>query len=116
MLRLAVTFRDQPLRTQTFLQARVRIGRLPTNDVVLDNLALSRHHAEVVGEDGAWVLRDLGSSNGTFVNGQRIARHALRTGDTIGIGKFTLVATVEAPPPGERSAPPLPADETRYPW
>lgn len=116
MLRLAVSFREQPLRTQTFVQVRVRIGRLPTNDVVLDNLALSRHHAEVVGDDGAWVLRDLGSSNGTFVNGQRIARHTLRTGDTIGIGKFTLVATVEGPPPGERAAPPLPADETRYPW
>jgi pSer/pThr/pTyr-binding forkhead associated (FHA) protein len=117
MIRLAVAFRDTPSRSYAFKQERIRIGRLPTNDVVLENLALSRHHAEIVAEDGAWVLRDLGSSNGTYVNGKRVAKHSLRGGDVVGIGKFTIAVTIEAPPPGGLPVPlaPLLLDE-RLPW
>lgn len=70
---------------------RIRIGRETDNDVVVSDLLVSRHHAElraVDGPDGAggWELVDLGSPNGTYVDGQRIRRVALRPGMLVGIG------------------------------
>jgi ABC-type multidrug transport system ATPase subunit len=68
----------------------LRIGREPGNDLVLDDLRVSRHHARLgVGPDGA-LLEDLGSQNGTFVNGARVGRARLADGDLVGIGGFTF--------------------------
>jgi adenylate cyclase len=64
----------------------LRVGRAPDNDVVLEDRELSKHHAELLLEDGAWVLRDVGSSNGTYVNGSKIDRHRLAEGDLIDMG------------------------------
>lgn len=61
------------------------------NDIVLDNPQVSRHHAVVERAGGGHVLRDLGSTNGTFVNGRRIAERTLAPGDIIQIGPFRLV-------------------------
>jgi ABC-type multidrug transport system ATPase subunit len=75
------------------LRARpsVRIGRAVDCDVVLDDLRVSRHHAVVTtGPDGSFEVRDLGSSNGTFLNGKRTAVGALESGDFIGIGGQTF--------------------------
>jgi len=67
--------------------AAVRIGRAPDNDVVLDDLLVSRHHAEFRLVPGAAAeLRDLASHNGTFVNGHRVQRAALADGDLVTIG------------------------------
>jgi len=70
----------------------VMIGREPSSDVFLDDVTVSRRHAEVeVGERGV-VLRDLGSLNGTYVNRRRIeGDEPLESGDEIQIGKFRLV-------------------------
>jgi len=63
-----------------------RLGRAPDNDVVLDNKRSSRYHAEVRWEKPHYVLHDMDSTNGTFVNGERlIAPHALKDGDRIEI-------------------------------
>lgn len=71
---------------------QITIGRQgAANDIVLDNPQVSRHHAVIERADGAHVLRDVGSTNGTFVNGQRITQHRLRPGDVIQIGPFKLV-------------------------
>ena len=51
---------------------RVRIGRDPDNDLVLEDLQVSRRHAELLGTDDRWELRDLGSHNGTYVNGRSV--------------------------------------------
>ncbi|MEA2675133.1 MAG: transport system ATP-binding/permease protein, partial [Chloroflexota bacterium] len=75
------------------LRARpsVRIGRAVDCDVVLDDLRVSRHHAVVTARpDGSFEVRDLGSSNGTFLNGKRTAAGALESGDFIGIGGQTF--------------------------
>ncbi|HEX5538779.1 MAG TPA: FHA domain-containing protein [Methylophilaceae bacterium] len=69
---------------------RVTIGRLKTNDIQLDNLAVSGEHAIVVtiGKDS--FVEDLGSTNGTRVNGKAIKRHMLRHDDVIRLGKCQL--------------------------
>lgn len=67
------------------------IGRGPTNTLVLTESDVSRHHAEIVWQDGAWVLRDLGSTNGTFVNERRITAHKLYPGDCIKVGSTVIL-------------------------
>jgi pSer/pThr/pTyr-binding forkhead associated (FHA) protein len=68
----------------------VRIGRLPDNDVVLDDLLVSRHHAELHRCADSWQLVDLASPNGTYVNGQRTAQATVTEGDVIGVGHAVL--------------------------
>ena len=72
-------------------QTTVRIGRAPDNDLVIDDLLVSRYHAELqVGTDGTAEISDVGSHNGTFVNGQLVDRAAVRELDVIGIGHHQL--------------------------
>ena len=77
-----------PLAPEAPAPARpIRIGRETDNDVVVHDLLVSRHHAELVADGaGGWELIDLGSPNGTYVDGQRIRRVALRPGMLVGIG------------------------------
>jgi hypothetical protein len=64
------------------------IGRHPGNDVVIEHQEVSRRHASITREGGGFVLRDLGSNNGTFVNGRRLSGpQALRNGDVIALGE-----------------------------
>ncbi|HBW68319.1 MAG TPA: forkhead-associated protein, partial [Chloroflexus aurantiacus] len=61
-------------------------GRAPENTVVIASQRASRRHAEIRREGGVYLLIDLGSSNGTFLNGQPVQRQILRNGDTFTIG------------------------------
>ena len=66
----------------------VSIGRHEDNTIILPDAQISRHHAEIVMQGGRWLLADLGSANGSYVNGQRIAGpHVLNHGDLIRLGK-----------------------------
>lgn len=67
------------------------IGRKETNSIVIDNLAVSGLHAKIDAVDNGFLLTDLQSKNGTFVNGKAAASHWLRKGDVITIGKHKLV-------------------------
>ena len=69
---------------------RTSIGRSRDNSIRLADERASRHHARVDLQQGIFVITDLDSANGTFVNGQRIQRHALRSGDAIHIGDTRL--------------------------
>src|SRR5262245_271169 len=72
-------------------RASLRIGRAVDNDLALDDLRISRHHAQIVTlPDGSLELQDLDSSNGTFLNGRRIKSEQLESGDFIGVGGQTL--------------------------
>jgi pSer/pThr/pTyr-binding forkhead associated (FHA) protein len=75
---------------------RITIGRKPDNDIQIDNLAVSGKHALVITILDDSFLEDLGSTNGTYVNGKLIKKHALRNGDVIGIGKHELKYINEA--------------------
>jgi pSer/pThr/pTyr-binding forkhead associated (FHA) protein len=71
----------------------VSIGRLPDNQMIIDNPAVSGRHARVYKEGNHYVLEDLKSTNGTFVNDKPVARHTLLEGDVIMVGKHHLIFT-----------------------
>jgi HD-GYP domain-containing protein (c-di-GMP phosphodiesterase class II)/pSer/pThr/pTyr-binding forkhead associated (FHA) protein len=74
----------------------LRVGRIASLEVILDDVSVSRRHAEVVHTEQGWVVRDLGSTNGTFVNGVRVGRadQRLRAGDILQIGNVKLNVTI----------------------
>lgn len=67
------------------------IGRKTTNDIVIDNMAVSGNHARIEAVASTFVIRDLDSTNGTFVNKKKVSMHNLRHRDLILIGKHTLL-------------------------
>ena len=67
------------------------VGRHPDSDIFLDDVTVSRRHAELLREGAAVRLRDLGSLNGSYVNGDRVDERALDTGDEVQIGRFKLL-------------------------
>ncbi len=67
------------------------IGRLRDNTVVIDNPAVSGHHARVSWDGSHFVVEDLESTNGTYVNDKRVIRHVLKDGDVVLVGKHKLV-------------------------
>lgn len=69
---------------------RLTVGRKPENDIPIDNLAVSGKHALIITILDDSFLEDLGSTNGTYVNGKLIKKHALKDGDVIAIGKHEL--------------------------
>jgi len=78
------------------------VGRAPTSDIPVFDPTISRRHAELVADDKVVHVRDLGSSNGTFVNGARVETATVAIGDTVTFGKvaFKLQTVQPAPPPG----------------
>ena len=90
MGRLLLKFDSAVLKEVPLGTRPVTIGRAPDNDVAIDNLAMSNHHARVYTEAGHLVIEDLNSLNGTFVNDMRVERATLRDGDTIQVGKHSL--------------------------
>ncbi|MEZ5142694.1 MAG: FHA domain-containing protein [Acidimicrobiales bacterium] len=66
-------------------------GRHPDSDIFLDDITVSRRHAEVERRGDGFVVRDVGSLNGTYVNRERIDEAVLRNGDELQVGKFKLV-------------------------
>jgi pSer/pThr/pTyr-binding forkhead associated (FHA) protein len=86
-----VVFRDRVLETVPFDRPTLRVGRMPENDLVIDNLAVSRFHARLHLEDRRVFLEDAGSENGCLVNDERVAgRREIAPGDRIQIGKHEL--------------------------
>jgi pSer/pThr/pTyr-binding forkhead associated (FHA) protein len=91
-------FRDQVLETVLFDRPTLRVGREPENDVVIDNLAVSRFHARLHIEERRVFLEDAGSENGCLVNGERLTgRREIAPGDRIQIGKHELRIRSAAP-------------------
>jgi len=93
MSKLVLKFETAILKEVAVGQQEVSIGRSPDNAIVIDNPAISSYHARVFHEDGRLMLQDFGSLNGTFVNGQRVKMVMLKPGDSVGIGKHTIVVT-----------------------
>jgi len=85
--------RRGPSEGTSFLLATdlTTIGRGDDADVMLDDVTVSRRHAEITRTEQGWLLRDLGSLNGTYVNRARIETSVLAGGDEVQIGKYRFV-------------------------
>jgi pSer/pThr/pTyr-binding forkhead associated (FHA) protein len=90
MARLILSLDNQVLAEYNMTKERYTVGRLPDNDVRIDNPAVSGHHSLIINILNDSFLEDLNSTNGTYVNGKLIKKHALQHGDVITIGHHQL--------------------------
>ena len=90
MAKLILSMDGLVLKEYTLTKERTTIGRKPHNDIQIDNLAVSGEHAVVVTILNDSFLEDLGSTNGTLVNGQQIKKHFLQNNDVVELGKYKL--------------------------
>ena len=90
MAKLSLMFENRLVKEVPIGTRPVGIGRSPDNDLPVDNLAVSNHHARVFFEAGRLVVEDLDSLNGTFVNDLRVERATLHDGDSIWVGKHHI--------------------------
>ncbi|MFZ6657235.1 FHA domain-containing protein [Undibacterium sp. TJN19] len=99
MAKIIVTFNGLVQQELSISKSRLTVGRRPSNDIVIDHLTVSGQHAAIdTSSSGSFVL-DLGSTNGTMVNGQPIKKHLLQHDDVIDIGKYKLRFQVEKDAP-----------------
>lgn len=97
MAKLILSMENTMLKEIPLTKERTTIGRKPHNDIQIDNLAISGEHAVVITILNDSFLEDLGSTNGTFVNGQSVKKHFLQNGDVIELGKYRLKYVGEVP-------------------
>src|SRR5262245_46633252 len=90
MAKLILSLDGMVLREYPLTKERTTIGRKSHNDIVIDNLAVSGEHAMIMTILNDSFLEDLGSTNGTLVNGQPIKKHFLQNNDVIELGKYKL--------------------------
>jgi pSer/pThr/pTyr-binding forkhead associated (FHA) protein len=90
MARLVLHLDGQTLAEYNMSKERYTIGRLPDNDIRIDNPAVSGHHALVINILNDSFLEDLNSTNGTYVNGKIVKKHALQHSDVITVGHHAL--------------------------
>jgi pSer/pThr/pTyr-binding forkhead associated (FHA) protein len=96
LLRVRLSLKGRPLKTYTFDQKDIRIGRDPECEICLDNAGISRHHARIERTPGGYMVEDLGSANGTFLNEHPVRREFVGHDDVVQIGKFSLWIGVES--------------------
>ena len=87
------------LKFHPLVKAVISIGRRLENDLVIDDPRVSRRHAEIRANEGHYVLVDLSSTGGTFVNGTRVSECIIYPNDTISLGGVTLIYHQDEPPP-----------------
>ena len=90
MAKLVLSMDGLVLKEISLTKERMTIGRRPSNDIQIDNLAISGEHAAVVTILNDSFLEDLNSTNGTLVNGQPVKKCFLKSGDVIELGKYKL--------------------------
>ena len=88
LLRVRLSLKGRPIKTYTFDQKDVSIGRDPESDICLDNAGISRLHARIERTAGGYVIEDLGSANGTYLNEQPVRREFIGHDDVVQIGKL----------------------------
>ncbi len=90
MARVILVFNKQVVKDYPFTKENMTIGRADENDIVIDNLAVSGYHARIDKAGDTYILTDLQSTNGTFVNDKKIVSYRLRHKDKVSIGKHLL--------------------------
>ncbi len=90
MASVTLSFGGKDIKSYDLSKPATVVGRDPAADIVIDNLGVSRSHCQFLRRDASFILQDMNSSNGTYVNGQKIGEHNLNHGDQIVVGKYTL--------------------------
>lgn len=90
MSTLTLSFKGKKLRVVQVVRGEMVIGSDPGCQLQIDSLAIQPRHASITTENGASVLRDIGSIDGILVNGKKIEEHSLQDGDVVQIGKHSL--------------------------
>ena len=98
MAKLILSVDGQVLKEFPLSKERTLIGRKPHNDIQIDNLAVSGEHAAIITILNDSFIEDLGSTNGTMVNGKPIKKHFLQNNDVVELGKYKLKFVGEAAP------------------
>jgi hypothetical protein len=91
MARLILTFNKQVVKELPIEKESLTLGRNPDNDIQVDNLAVSSYHARIDKTGTDYILTDLQSTNGTYVNDEKVISHKLKHGDNIQVGKHVLI-------------------------
>ena len=104
MAKLILSMDGLVLKEIQLTKERTTIGRKPHNDIQIDNLAVSGEHAVIVTILADSFLEDLGSTNGTFVNGKTVKKHFLQNNDVIELGKYKLKYISEVLPGAAKAA------------
>lgn len=97
-LHVVISINGNELHRYSFTETEILIGRSAECDVLLDNAGVSRTHAKVLRQGDHIQIVDLNSGNGTFLNGKWVNEAIVNSGDTVGIGKFTLTFKVAQEP------------------
>jgi predicted component of type VI protein secretion system len=105
MAKLILSLEGSVIREIPLDKDRITIGRKAQNDIPIENLAVSGEHACIVTILNDSFLEDLGSTNGTLVNGNQVKKHILQNNDVIEIGKYKMKYVVEAASSGGGGAP-----------
>lgn len=100
MAKLILSLEGSTIREVPLDKERIMIGRKPSNEIQIENLAVSGEHACIVTILNDSFLEDMGSTNGTLVNGNQIKKHILQNNDVIEIGKYKLKYVADAPAAG----------------
>ena len=104
VLQVRVFIGDREIERRVFDSTAITIGRAPGNDIRLDNPAVSSLHARIVRRPAGYVLEDLQSTNGTYLNGRRVTSEVIVGSPRVAIGKHVLLLYEEGESAGDGSA------------
>ena len=90
MLTILLKFNDQVLKTIETDKEMVSIGRNVNNDIQIDNLSVSKNHAQITRDKDSYQVQDLNSTNGTYLNEKMVSKAELKHKDILTVGKHTL--------------------------
>ncbi len=93
-MQIMVKFNEKVVRQVESDKNEVTIGRDPEADIQIDNISVSRIHAKIIIGPNYFLLQDLKSTNGTFVNGKRVEQKYIKEDDEIMIGKHTILVDI----------------------
>ena len=94
-MQVVLKFNGSVLRQIESDKNEITIGRDPETDIQIDNISVSRVHAKIIEGPNYYLLQDLSSTNGTFVNGKRVKQKYIKEDDEIVIGKHTIMVDID---------------------
>lgn len=116
MAKFVVFYNSELLKTYELDEPVISIGRLPENTISIANMGVSRRHVKIEEDtDRTYVLSDLNSLNGTYINGKRVKKVPLHSGDKISIGKYTILYEESRGGPAVATAPAAPVPTVEKP-